>query len=230
MLTTLLESKSHRSHDRRGAAVSVVVHASLILGAVYATASGSPAPEPEEERIHSFPLVIRPHAQPKSAPATAAPKTSTHPLPRTITTPIEIPAFIPKIDVNAAPVTSEDFIILSRGASSAGDTGSTSRETGRRAYQDFEVESPASAIGVVSPEYPPALRSSGVEGRVTAQFIVNERGRFEEASLEILSSTNALFVESIRRALPRMKFRPAKIGDRAVPQLVRQEFSFVLEH
>jgi TonB family protein len=85
-------------------------------------------------------------------------------------------------------------------------------------------------IGVVSPEYPSALRSSGIEGHVTAQFIVNERGRFEESSLEILSATNTLFVESIRRALPHMRFKPAKIGDRSVPQLVRQEFSFVLDH
>ena len=229
MLTTLLESKSRHSRDRRGAALSVIVHSVLIFGAVYATASGSPAPEPEQ-RIHSFPLVIVQRPQTKAVRTPTPPKTSARPAPRTITIPIEIPTSIPKIDVSASPITPGDFVPLVRGASSAGDTGSTAVESGRRAYQDFEVESPVAAIGVVSPEYPSALRSSGVEGHVTAQFIVNERGRFEESSLEILSSTNALFVESIRRALPRMRFRPAKIGDRAVPQLVRQDFSFVLDH
>ncbi len=229
MLTTLLESKSHHSRDRRGAALSVIVHASLILGAVYATASGSPAPQRMEHFSKIYFPPSPPKVEPQRSPPRILPKTNAPPSVATITVPIEIPTSIPPIDLNAAPVTSRDFII-SRGASSPGDTGSTAVEPGRRAYQDFEVESPVASIGVVSPEYPPALRAAGVEGHVIAQFIVNEKGRFEESSLEILSSTNALFVESIRRALPRMRFRPAKIGDRAVPQLVRQDFSFVLEH
>ena len=229
MLTTLLESKSRHSRDRRGAALSVIVHAGLILGAVYATASGAPAPQPREQLSKIYFPPSPPKVEPQRSPPRTLPKTNERPFVPTITVPIEIPTSIPKIDVNAPLVTSRDFVV-SRGTSSAGDTGSTAVESGRRAYQDFEVESPVAAIGVASPEYPPALRSSGIEGHVTAQFIVNERGRFEESSLEILSSTNALFVESIRRALPRMRFRPAKIGDRAVPQLVRQEFSFVLDH
>lgn len=227
MLTTLLESKSHHSRDRRGAALSVIVHAALILGAVYATASGAPAPQRREQLSKIYFPPSPPKVEPQRSPPRTPPKANARPSVRTISVPIEIPTSIPTIDVNAAAVTAGDFVI-SRGASSRGDSGSTSVEPGRRAYQDFEVESPVVSIGVVSPEYPPALRASGIEGHVTAQFIVNERGKFEESSLEILSSTNALFVESIRRALPRMRFRPAKIGDRAVPQLVRQDFSFVL--
>lgn len=226
MLTTLLESKAHRSRDRRGTAVSIVFHAALILGAVYATASGSPAPPAVEklERIHIAPTS---KPEPHSSPTPTRPRPNSMPSLRAITIPIEIPTSIPTIDMTA-PVTSGDFIHVWRGGPSARDTGSTPPETGRRAYQSFEVESPVTPIGVVSPEYPVALRTSGIEGHVTAQFIVNEQGRFEESSLEILSATNTLFVESIRRALPRMRFKPAKIGDRAVAQLVRQEFSFVL--
>lgn len=227
MLTTLLESKVHRSRDRRGTTLSIVVHAALILGAVYATASGSPAPEPVE-RILNFPLVVTPHTVTQPAPTHATPRTSAAPSPRTISIPIEIPTSLPPIDLSAAPITSGDFVVLSRGAPTVGDTGSTPAAPGRRAFQAFEVESQVMPIGVVSPEYPSALRSSGIEGHVTAQFIVNEQGRFEESSLEILAATNTLFVESIRRALPRMRFKPAKIGDQAVAQLVRQDFSFVL--
>lgn len=227
MLNTLLESKHQHSRDRRGTTVSIVFHAAFTLGAVYATASGAPAPEPVE-RVLKFPLVVTPHTVTPAAPTRATPRTSSLPSPRTIDIPVEIPTSLPPIDVSGAEITAGDFITLSRGTPGVGDTGSTPVAPGRRAFQAFEVESQVMPIGIVSPEYPAALRSSGIEGHVTAQFIVNERGRFEESSLEIISATNTLFVESVRRALPRMRFRPAKIGDQAVAQLVRQDFSFVL--
>jgi hypothetical protein len=40
MLTTLLESRSRRVRDNRGAAASITLHAAIIFAAVYATATG----------------------------------------------------------------------------------------------------------------------------------------------------------------------------------------------
>jgi TonB family protein len=100
---------------------------------------------------------------------------------------------------------------------------------GGRAYDISEVEIPVASLGGVAPEYPSPLRSSGVEGKVSAEFVVNEKGRAEVSSLRILSATNDLFADAVRRALSRMRFRPARIGNDSVPQLVRQEFSFVLD-
>ena len=62
-----------------------------------------------------------------------------------------------------------------------------------------------------------------------AEFVVTEFGRADVGSLRIISTTNDAFAESIRRALPRMRFRAAKIGDREVSQLVRQNFVFRLD-
>jgi hypothetical protein len=47
--------------------------------------------------------------------------------------------------------------------------------------------------------------------------------------LRIISATGDGFIDAIRRALPRMRFRPARIGESAVAQLVQQQFVFKLD-
>jgi protein TonB len=227
MHTTLLESKSHRTRNPRGTLVSVVVHSAIISAAVYATAAGSPTPEPVDDipKLVWFPMSkTQPHTPStnRSSPSRSAA------LPHTIAVPIDIPSTLPAIDVSANPVTAADLGPASNDSSHS--VGSSQHVApGPRAYESFEVETPVSSLGTYAPEYPGPLRASGIEGRVSAQFVVNERGRVEMSSLEVLSATNDLFVESVRRALPRMRFKPARIGSQAVAQLVRQEFAFVLD-
>lgn len=98
------------------------------------------------------------------------------------------------------------------------------------AYNPFEVDVETVAImGTVRPEYPSALRATGIEGRVVAEFVVDERGRVDRQSFRVVSSTHNLFADAVRRALPRMRFKPARIGDRPVAQLVQQLFVFKLD-
>jgi protein TonB len=97
------------------------------------------------------------------------------------------------------------------------------------AFNAEQVERQASFVaGSGAPRYPEALRSSGVEGKVVALFVVDEKGRAEADSVRILSSDNALFEEAVRRALPRMRFIPAEIGGRKVRQLVQMPFVFTI--
>jgi protein TonB len=72
------------------------------------------------------------------------------------------------------------------------------------------------------------LRSSGVEGKVIAQFVVDEQGRAEEGSLRFVSSDNRLFEDAVRVALVRMRFIAAEIGGVKVRQLVQMPFVFTL--
>jgi TonB family protein len=58
--------------------------------------------------------------------------------------------------------------------------------------------------------YPPLLRDSGVEGSVDVSFIVDEEGRPEEGSLQVVSSSHPGFNEPALRAVERMRFRPAQ--------------------
>jgi TonB family protein len=228
MLDTLLESRSQHTRNRRGAIASVAFHASVIFVAVYATASGKQI-EPSKEPPTTL------HYVPVSSPRPSAPALSPRPTqprtvaPRTVVVPVNVPTSIPPINVSAEPVTPADFGPVSHSTDTAVAAGPVPANHGGRAYDITEVENPVTSLGGVAPEYPSPLRSSGVEGKVSVEFVVNERGRAEVSSLRILSATNDLFADAVRRALPRMRFKPAQIGNHNVPQLVRQEFSFVLD-
>ena len=229
MLTTLLESRSRRVRDNRGTAASVTLHAAIVFAAVYATSTAKiPKDNPINPRSIHWITPAPAFTPPTPARGDNAQRTSfTVPITRAPIA-VDVPTSIPSIDIPLPPVTSD----LPRSASSnahpsspIGDAGNN----GRRAYDASEVETPVSVIGTTMPEYPAALRSSGIEGKVVAEFVVTENGRVDVNSLRIISSSNDLFVESIRRALPRMRFRPAMIGGHAVAQLVQQQFVFKLD-
>ena len=94
-------------------------------------------------------------------------------------------------------------------------------------YFEFQVEVPVKpAPGSAMPRYPNLLRQAAVEGEVLAQFVVDTTGRAEIGSLKILKSSHELFTESVRTALPQMRFVPADVGGKKVKQLVQEPFSF----
>lgn len=80
-----------------------------------------------------------------------------------------------------------------------------------------------------APAYPDSLRRAGVEGQVTAQFVVDTTGRVDVGSFVLLESTHGRFTESVRQALPGMYFRPALLNGQKIRQLVQLPFVFKLQ-
>ncbi|HEX3158447.1 MAG TPA: energy transducer TonB [Gemmatimonadaceae bacterium] len=78
-------------------------------------------------------------------------------------------------------------------------------------------------------EYPAELRAAGVEGQVIADFVVGTDGVPVSSTLRIVSSPDPRFDAAVAAALPTYRFTPARVGDRAVRQLVRQPFVFALD-
>jgi periplasmic protein TonB len=110
--------------------------------------------------------------------------------------------------------------------SNAGGEGLTPGGSPLRADQ---VEKQASVVaGSAAPRYPETLRSSGVEGQVTAVFVVDEHGRAEESSIRFVRSDNQLFEDAVRLALRRMRFHAAEVAGKKVKQLVQMPFVFTL--
>jgi len=154
--------------------------------------------------------------------------------------PVSVPTNLPAIDLSKVATNESDFSGKGvAGGKSNGVEGGTGKEgdTGKEAgakeenhgpYMEFQVEKPVEKIGGDSPEYPSALRESGVEGQVLAQFVVNESGRAEMGTLKILNSSNPQFTAAVKNALPRMKFSAAQIGGKKVQQLVQMPFQFHL--
>ena len=79
------------------------------------------------------------------------------------------------------------------------------------------------------PRYPSALLSVGVEAHVLARFVVDSSGRVSEKSLIFPENAHRLFVDAVRRALMRSRYFPAELAGRRVAQHVIQEFVFRIE-
>jgi protein TonB len=101
---------------------------------------------------------------------------------------------------------------------------------GSRVYIEPELEHPvARDPSSDGPQYPDLLRKKGVEGLVVVRFIVDTSGRADSTTLHVVLATHPAFEEAVRTALPHMRFIPAQLGEKHVPELVMQEFHFVMQ-
>lgn len=215
MFNTLIESTPHRKPSARSGMLSIALHSAMVAAAIYATTSGQASRAVASAATQAQKIQwLKPSAEPQTE-AAPKPKPKAPPVPA----PTKVPSETPVVDPNAQP-TSE----LEAGLATSVAEGASG------AYNAFDVDVEVVAImGTVRPDYPTALRSAGTEGRVIAEFIVNEKGRAERDSFREVSSTHALFTDAVKRALPRMRFKPAMIRGRPVPQRVQQLFVFKID-
>ena len=233
MFNNLLESKPKKEKRGGGTVTSVIVHSILVGLAVYATANAAIRNEkPKQEKID---FVETPKDEPpppkEEPPPPPPPDVVVAPPPpkgfQVLTAPVEIPDVIPDIDLSKKVTDEADFSGkgVAGGVAKGKEGGAVVQSD--QPYFEFQVEKPVvPAPGSVSPRYPDMLRQAGVEGEVLAQFVVDTTGKAEAGSLKILKSSHDMFVQSVKNALPQMKFIPAEVGGRKVKQLVQQPFSF----
>jgi protein TonB len=234
MFNNLLESKPKKEKRGGGTVTSIVVHSILVGLAVYATANAAIKNEkPRQEKID---FVETPKDEPpppkEEPPPPPPPDVVVAPPPpkgfQVLTAPVEIPDVIPDIDLSKKVTDEADFSGKGvAGGVAKGVEGGKAVVQSDQPYFEFQVEKPVvQAPGSISPRYPDMLRQAGVEGEVLAQFVVDTTGKAEAGSLKILKSSHDMFVQSVKNALPNMKFIPAEVGGRKVKQLVQQPFTF----
>lgn len=177
-----------------------------------------------------------PVAQPK-VPSTPA-----------LVAPTKVALSLPAVDLNAAPTIGDVVApaitdaIKSSGIPSGGSvkSGDDDEVAGRsrgglgsgssgRAYEANQVERAVQVRRAAEPRYPDALKSVGVEGIVSMQFIVSADGKVEPGSIKVISTPHKLFADAVRTALMNTRYRPAEAGGQSVRQLVEQNFTFRLE-
>lgn len=240
MFTRLIESRPEKRPMGKGTVFSVVFHSAIMALAVAATAgAGIEAEHARQEKIQFVAMKKEPPPPPKPKEPPPPPKVKEiykAPPPKgfqVLRAPVDIPIKIPTIDLTQKVTNESDFSGKGvKGGVSDGVVGAPPApvKTSNEPYFKFQVEKPVSPIaGSGSPRYPEALRSSGVEGTVQAQFVVNESGRAEVGSFKVLDATNDLFAAAVRSALPQMRFYAAEVGGKKVRQLVQQSFQFKLD-
>jgi periplasmic protein TonB len=87
------------------------------------------------------------------------------------------------------------------------------------------VRDPSSA----APAYPPLMREKGIEGYATLRFVIDSTGLIDMATVTLVDASHAEFVQAVRDAMPKMRFRPAMMGLQAVRQLAEQPFKFEIK-
>lgn len=117
------------------------------------------------------------------------------------------------------------------GVGTVNDQSSPQPETDSpRAMTEIEVDSTAALDPTaVGPEYPPDLMEAGIQGVVYAQFVVDSTGYADTLTLQVLERVQVQFVSAVRKALPRMKYKPAVFAGKRVSQLVQQAFVFRIQ-
>ena len=234
MFNNLLESKPKKQRQTGGTVASIVMHSILVGLAVYATANAAIQNEkPKQEKIDFVETPKDEPPPPKDEPPPPPPPdiVAAPPPPKgfqVLTAPVEIPDVIPDIDLSKKVTDENDFSGKGvAGGVAKGVEGGKAVVQSDQPYFEFQVEKPVGpAPGSTSPRYPDMLRQAGVEGEVLAQFVVDTTGRAEAGSLKILKSSHDLFIQSVKNALPQMRFIPAEVGGRKVKQLVQQPFTF----
>lgn len=237
MFNELLESKPKKQRSPGSAAFSVILHTVMIVGAVYATSRADEIVEAVKEEKVEFMEEVKPKDEPPppEEKAPPPPEVAAAPPPpkgfQVLTAPIDIPDVIPDIDLTKSITNEADFSGVGvAGGVAKGVEGGTGPVITDAPLYEFQVEKPAMHIGGSGNlTYPSVLRSTNVQGRVTATFVVDTSGRADVSTFKALESDHELFTQAVKSALPRMRFIPAEVGGRKVKMWVQQAFDFRLD-
>ena len=80
-----------------------------------------------------------------------------------------------------------------------------------------------------APSYPESMLRRRIEGSVIVQYVVDTLGHADTTTFRIIAATHADFARAVKTTLPYMRFRPAIMANRLVPQLVQQPFAFRIQ-
>lgn len=226
---TLPESRAVRKHATGGTLVSILTHVLLLGGAIVGTArSATTRNDPQIEGV----VYTRPAPDPapprdpvRNAPV--APSGHGRPSPTLPQLDLTIEPVLPVIDASSSTFDPDPF---GNGRPLAGTTPANRPSPDASAPLDMTAVEKVVVPrrGNPAPRYPEMLRRAGVEGSVTARFVVDTLGMVEPASVQIVQASHALFEQAVREAIRRMRFVPAELQGRRVRQLVEQGYGFTI--
>ena len=220
MLRLLLESNTRRFQFSQGAVVSLVAHSLLISASIFATRDGPAAAVEDATEKVTFLVPLNHTTSPPPREESVqflreGQKAGDGGFERKV---------IDKESTRQAPVVGK------------GEEEGKPEETSLPEVPNAVFDTIATAVDVDSmvtrfpdsaaPMYPRKLLEMKIEGGAYVQFVVDTLGLADTLSFRVISATHPEFAQSVREALPGMRFHPAILKSRKVPQLVEQPFMF----
>ena len=123
--------------------------------------------------------------------------------------------------IAAIPATvTTDSLVLSLYVGRRADGGDTP-------YLEKRTICPAWPLaGNPTPFYPPDMKTQDVRGFVRVQFMVDEDGKLDPNTVQVLQSSGDPFTEAVRAVLPNLRYEPATVQGTKIRQLTEQTFTF----
>jgi protein TonB len=225
MFRVLIESNAKHIQFSQGSLVSVVAHATLIGAAIFGTGARPANDDMQEaDKTQRTAFFMLPPDHVKAASPKQEAVAWRDPGAQAGNGGVELRS----VSKDAA----RPALVQGRGP----EEGKTERVSEPTESQPTVPDTVATALEVDSavarypesaaPAYPLKLLEQKIEGGAYVQFIVDTTGLADLTSFRVLSSTHPEFAESVRSALPGMRFHPAIMRARKVRQLVEQPFLF----
>ena len=231
MFGVLIESKAGRQRRPGGTLLSILVHGTLIAGAIAATTRVPPV-RATEPPVRDITYTITPRV-PDPAPPSPRDQLKVF-VPDggiVVVPPLDIPKGIPPITVGPV-IDDASNLLITAGAithdSTLAGRGSASVADPNGIRLPDQVEKMATLRSAVRPTYPEQLRLAGIGGRVVVRFVVDTLGLVEHESVVVREASHARFENAVRDVLPRMRFTPAQLDGRPVRMLVEMPFEFAI--
>jgi protein TonB len=187
-------------------AVSLVMHAVVILGAIGATLKVARRDAALRADTAIVFLELPRPSQPRQ-PALDVPLQGF----QTVVVPAVIPADIPPITVQER-FDPRDF--SGTGVEGGRANGVTPPQD--EVYTEAVVDEKPLLLSAPPPPYPAMLSEAGIQGRVVLQAVVDTTGHLEPGSLRILQTPNPGFNSPVKQWALKATFRPATRQGRAV--------------
>ncbi|MBL8986749.1 MAG: TonB family protein [Gemmatimonadetes bacterium] len=223
MFANLIESGPRSERRATQGIISLCFHLAVGVGAVEASRRVVVA-EPEGPRVDTTLFVLPERPRVETAPAAPTAPGPVGPSdPIVIAAPVVDPVGIPPIE--AGPAIDPRRFVLAPVAPPCAECGG-SGPPAATVFTEATVDEPVAVVSQPAPEFPLLLRTAGVAGVATIEFVVDTAGLVEAGSIRVLDATHPSFGESARTAIERSRFRPATVKGLPVRQLVRQAVRF----
>jgi protein TonB len=231
----LSDPKTKVTRGVPGTVMSTVVHAILIVAAVFVTnKTGEAIQEIADDTTMIFLTQEQDEPEPEPEPDEPPPQqiVNLNPPPKgfqTLNAPIDIPTDIPPIDLSERFDPRDFSGVGVEGGIFSGVEGGTGPVDLTQTFLEAAVDEPPERIAGPNPRYPEMLRQAGVEGSVTLSFVIDTTGRVEANSIEIISSTNRAFETPARDVILRSTYRPGRVRGTPVRVLVQTSVAFNIQ-
>lgn len=238
-------SNKKRFWNARTISMSVVIHALLLAGAVYASVNAPKAEEKKEEDVTFLDIQEKQPEPPKPEPPPPPPpevqEEQKPPPPKgfqELVPPREPPPQIPDVDTSAPAVDAADFTGMGQaGGTHNGVAGGTPQSTAPVDSSKFayelavlerkpELTNKSQVQSMLSRYYPRMLQDAGIGGTTNVQFEITPKGTVDPATVKIIDTTHPQFAEASTNVVERFKFRPGLYKGQPVRVLIQMPITW----